>query len=465
MSRSALIIGSGPNGLSAAIVLAQAGWQTEVHEASSRVGGAASSAPLTLPGFVHDVGSAVHPFAAASPFFESLPLDVRWIHSPVPLAHPLDDGTAVLLHRDIAETARGLGRDAAAWRKLLEPLVRHWEIYRHELLKPIGRTRHPFHMARLGLNAAWPANALAVSRFHHPRAQALFTGLAAHYPFLDAPFSAGFGLVLGAAAHAVGWPIPEGGAQSIANSLSTSLTSLSGRIVTGSRIDTWDGGYDLAMADTSPRALARIAGDRLPESFRRTLTSYRHGPGAFKMDWALREPIPWRAKECALAATVHVGGTAPEIRLSERAATAGQVKNAPFILLSQPTLFDPSRAPAGRHIAWAYCHTPHGSLEDRTTHIENRIERFAPGFRECILARHVAGPHELELTNANLVGGDAIGGMSDFWQMLLRPSWRAYRTPNPRLYLCSASTPPGAGVHGMCGYHAARHALRRLGPG
>ncbi len=459
-----MIIGSGPNGLSAAIVLAQAGWQTELHEASSHVGGAASSAPLTLPGFMHDIGSAVHPFAAASPFFESLPLDVRWVHSPVPLAHPLDDGTAVLLHRDIAETARGLGADGQAWRNLFQPLVRHWDIYRHELLKPIGPTRHPLLMARLGLNAAWPANALAALRFHHLRAQALFTGVAAHYPFLDAPFSAGFALVLGAAGHTVGWPIPEGGAQSIADSLSRTLTALGGHIVTASPISSCDGSHHLTMADTSPRALAEIARGHLPDSFRRTLTAYRHGPGAFKMDWALREPIPWRAKECMLAATVHVGGTAPEIRLSERAATAGQAAERPFILLSQPTLFDPTRAPAGKHIAWAYCHTPHGSLEDRTAHIENQIERFAPGFRECILARHIAGPRALELANANLAGGDAIGGMADLRQMLFRPTWRRYATPNPRIYLCSASTPPGAGVHGMCGYHAARQALHRLGP-
>ncbi len=460
-----MIIGSGPNGLSAAIVLAQAGFSVEVHEASTRIGGAASSAALTLPGFMHDVGSAVHPLAVASPFFESLPLDVRWLHSPVPLAHPMDDGTAILLHRDIAETARGLGSDGPAWRKLFEPVVHDWDIFRHELLKPLGPTRHPLHMARLGLSAILSANRLATSRFREARAQALFTGLAAHYPFLDAPLSAGFGIVLGAAAHAVGWPIPEGGALSIADSLARRLTALGGRIFTNSRIDTWDGNHDLVMADTSPRALAKIARNQLPSGFRRTLESYRYGPGAFKMDWALREPIPWRAKECSLAATVHLVGTAEEIRRSERTATEGAIADFPFILLSQPTLFDPTRAPAGRHIAWAYCHTPNGSTSDRSAQIENQIERFAPGFRDCILARHISGPRDLEQENANLVGGDVAGGVSDLSQMFFRPTWRGYRTPNPKIYLCSASTPPGAGVHGMCGYHAAHQALRRSRPG
>ena len=460
MNRSALVIGSGPNGMSAAIVLAQAGWRVLVREASDRIGGGASSAELTLPGFVHDVGSAVHPLAVASPFFSSLPLDVRWIHGTAPLAHPLDDGTAVMLHRDLGETARNLGTDGIPWAKLYGPVVRDWEIFRHELLKPLGWTKHPFRMARFGLNAVLSAEFLADSRFAGERARALFTGLAAHYPFLNQPLSAGFGLVLGASAHAVGWPIPEGGAQAISDYLVSKLRALGGDVVTASRVESLAGEEGSVMEDVSPRALAEIAGARLPVDFRKRLGRYRYGPGSFKMDWALREPIPWRARECALAATVHIGGSAEEIRASERSAVRGEVSERPFVLLSQPTLFDASRAPLGKHVVWAYCHTPAGSKVDRAEHIERQIERFAPGFRDCILARHVAGPSDLELGNENLVGGDVTGGISDISQTLFRPTWRRYGTPDRAIYLCSSSTPPGAGVHGMCGYYAALGALR-----
>ncbi len=463
MNRSALVIGSGPNGMSAAIVLAQAGWRVQVREASARIGGGASSAELTWPGFVHDVGSAVHPLAVASPFFSNLPLDVNWIHGPAPLAHPLDDGTAVMLYRGLRETAHNLGRDGRAWEKLYAPVVRDWEIFRHELLKPLGWTNHPLRMARFGLDAVLSAEFLADSKFEDARARALFTGLAAHYPFLNQPLSAGFGLVLGASAHAVGWPIPEGGAQSISDCLAEKLRALGGDIVTSSRVENLVGEEGIVMADLSPRSLSKIAAARLPGGFRKRLGRYRYGPGAFKMDWALREPIPWRARECALAATVHIGGSAEEILASERAAIHGSVSDRPFVLLSQPTLFDPSRAPLGKHVVWAYCHTPAGSKVDRAEHIESQIERFAPGFRDCILARHVAGPSDLELANANLVGGDVTGGVSDFSQILFRPTWRRYGTPDRRIYLCSSSTPPGAGVHGMCGYYAAGAALRSAG--
>lgn len=459
MPPTALVIGSGPNGLSAAIVLAEAGYQVEVREASSHFGGGASSAELTIPGFLHDFGSAVHPMALASPFFSSLPLGVEWVQPPIPFAHPLDDGTAVLLHRDLGQTAAGLGEDGSAWRNLFDPLVRDWEIFRHELLAPLGWTNHPVRMARFGINAVLPASTLLNRKFTGPRAKALFCGVAAHYAFLEQPFSASIGMVLGAAGHAVGWPIPRGGSQRITNALLRHFQNAGGAAHTNAPVNSITGEHDLVLADTSPRSLARIAGEKLPQSFRTKLERYRYGPGSFKVDWALNNPIPWRAAECLQAGTVHVGGTADEILASERAAVTGKHSDRPYILLSQPTLFDPSRAPTGKHIAWAYCHVPNGSNVDMTDRIEAQIERFAPGFRDTILARSVSSPGTLQQADANLVGGDVTGGMNDFRQLLLRPTWRRYATPNPKIWLCSAATPPGAGVHGMCGYHAARKAL------
>ncbi len=416
-----------------------------------------------MPGFLHDVGSAVHPFAVASPFFTSLPLEVEWIHSPVPLAHPLDDGTAILLHRDLDRTAEGLGIDGASWRNLFGPVVRNWEIFRHELLGPLGWTKHPFLMARLGLDSVFPAATLIKSRFKGERAKALFAGLAAHYPAMQQPLSAGFGIALGAAGQASGWPVPKGGAQAIPDALVARILKRGGSVHTNSLIDKFTTENDLVLADTSPRTLARISGERLPAKFRAKLEAFRYGPGAFKVDWALSAPIPWRAKECLMAATVHLGGTAEEILASEAAAMAGRTSERPYILLAQPTLFDPTRAPAGKHTVWAYCHVPNGSPVDMVERMEMQIERFAPGFHDVILARHVSPPQALELGNANLVGGDATGGVSDWQQMLLRPTWRRYATPDPKIWLCSAATPPGAGVHGMCGYHAATRANRRAG--
>ena len=461
MPRKALVIGSGPNGLAAAVVLAEAGCQVELREAASRFGGGASSAELTLPGFLHDFGSAVHPMALASPFFSSLPLDVEWIHPPIPFAHPLDDGTAVLLHRDLGQTAAELGEDGKAWRSLFEPIVRDWEIFRHELLGPLGWTNHPFRMARFGLNAMFPTSTLLKQKFSGERARALFCGVAAHYAFLEQLLSASIGLVLGAAGHAVGWPIPKGGSQQITDALLRRFQKVGGTAHKDSQVNLLTDEHDLILADTSPRSLARIAGERLPRSFRTKLESYRYGPGSFKVDWALSSPIPWRASECLQAGTIHVGGSADEILASEKAAVTGNHSERPYVLLSQPTLFDSSRAPAGKHIAWAYCHVPHGSNVDMTARIEAQIERFAPGFRETIIARTVISPAALQQADANLVGGDVTGGITDLAQILFRPTWRRYATPDPTIWLCSAATPPGAGVHGMCGYHAARKALQR----
>ncbi len=455
-----MVIGSGPNGLAAGVVLARAGYPVEVHESSSRIGGAASSGPLTLPGYIHDFGSAVHPLAVASPFFNSLPLGIDWIHPTAPLAHPLDDGTAVILWRDLSRTAEDLGPEGKRWREVFEPIVSDWEILRHELLGPIGWTRHPLSMARFGLQAIHSAAAFIPSAFQGARTRALFAGLAAHYPFFDQPLSAGFGLVLGAAAHAGGWPIPRGGAQTIANALGHLVERNGGRILTNSPVESLADVKGLVMADVSPHRLAEIAGTRLPVDFRAKLKQYRYGPGAFKVDYALSRPIPWRAPGCALAGTVHLGGTWEEIAASERAASQGKIAEQPFILLSQPTLFDATRAPAGKHIAWAYCHVPHGSHIDMTSRMEAQIERFAPGFHDIILGRHVVDPPALEQWNPNLVGGDVTGGVADLSQTLFRPTRSGYRTPDPRIFICSSATSPGAGVHGMCGYHAAQSALR-----
>lgn len=465
------VIGSGPNGMAAAIAMARAGWPTEVREAQAVPGGACRSLPLTLPGFVHDFGSAVHPLGAGSPFFRQLPLaehGLRWVHHPAPLAHPLDDGTAVMLERDLDAAVEELGaRDGARWRAMVEPLVAHWDALAPELLGPLVHLpRHPFKLARFGALAALPARLLAGSVFRTERARALFAGLAGHsFLSLDAPFSAAIGLVLGAAAHAVGWPIPQGGSSAITEALAGVLRGHNGVVRTEAPVGSLgDFGEDaLVMCDVRPEALARLGEGRLPEGFRRTLRRFRPGPAAFKIDYALSEPIPWRAAACKRASTVHVGGTLGEITRSEREMLRGRVQERPFVLVAQPTLADPTRAPEGKHVAWVYCHMPWGCEEDMTGRIEAQMERFAPGFRECVLARSVSGPGRLESMDANLRGGDISGGAMDVLQLLLRPTWREYGTPDPRVYLCSSSTPPGAGVHGMCGYSAARVALGRWG--
>ncbi|MBI3764713.1 MAG: NAD(P)/FAD-dependent oxidoreductase [Chloroflexi bacterium] len=471
---NALVVGSGPNGLAAAITLARAGLSVTVFEANDTVGGGTRSAELTLPGFTHDVCSAIHPLAVASPFFRTLPLaeyGLEWIYPPASIAHPLDDGTAVVVERSVEATSETLGRDAAAYRRLMSPLVADWDKLAVDLLGPLPLPpRHPIALTRFGLPAVFPARALAKILFRGERARAVFAGMAAHSMMsLDQPLTAAFGLTLGATAHAVGWPMARGGSQKIADALAAYLRSLGGEIVTGKRVESID---ELPPArevlfDVTPRQLLRIAGHRLPEG-------YRYGVGVFKMDWALDGPIPWKAAECARAATVHLGGTLDEIAASERAVWRGEQPERPYVLLAQHSLFDPTRAPEGQHTAWAYCHVPAGSTFDMTERIENQIERFAPGFRDRILARSVKTTVEMERYNANYIGGDINGGVQDIWQLYTRPALSLVpyaiptrrdvpleRLPSQRLYLCSSSTPPGGGVHGMCGYHAAQVVLKQ----
>jgi phytoene dehydrogenase-like protein len=461
-----VVVGAGPNGLAAAIVAAQAGFTVEVFEAEADPGGAARTLPLTLPGFLHDFGSAVHPMAAASPFFQSLPLRAHgldWIHAPTPLAHPLDDGSAVTLERDLEVTAKRLGPDSSAWRDLFRPLAAQWNDLAAEILQPIVHLpRHPWLLAQFGLRALMPATKFANFYFREAKSKALFAGMAAHsFLALDEPMSAAVGLVLGATAHAVGWPIPRGGAGAIAKALVAHLRSLNGTVTTSKRVEQLSalGGYRFALCDVTPRQLLRLSA--FPDSYTRQLQSYRYGAGVFKVDYAMSSPIPWKAHECARASTVHVGGSMEEVAASEKAVRSGQQSDKPFVLVSQPSLFDPSRAPAGKHVAWAYCHVPNGSTIDMLPRLEAQIERFAPGFRDCVIARRVWGPAELEARDANLVGGDINGGVADWRQLLLRPTWRQYATARPEVYLCSSSTPPGGGVHGMCGFNAATLAVQR----
>jgi len=462
----AIVVGAGPNGLSAAIVLARAGLQVVVYEAQAAIGGGCRSEALTLPGFVHDVCSAVHPLGIASLFFRSLPLaehGLRWIQPPSMFAHPLDGDTpAALVYRSVADTARDLDGDADGYRRLVGSAASAWHLLEDVVLSPPHVPRHPVAAARFGLRALQPAVRLAQHYLSTDRARALFAGVAAHgmVPLETAP-SGAIGLVLGALAHAVGWPIPRGGAQRLADALASYLRLLGGRIVTDAPIASLDElpPSRAVLCDLSPRPFLHLAGRGLPDWYARKLANYRYGMGTFKVDWALDAPVPWRDGRVAQAATVHLGGTLEEIASSERDAWSGRVAEHPFVLLVQPSLFDDSRAPAGKHTLWAYCHVPHASSADRLPAIEKQIERFAPGFRDRVLARHVMTPADLERRNPNLVGGDIGMGIIDLRQLFLRPTRRWYRTPRRGLYICSASTPPGVGVHGMCGYHAAQCAL------
>lgn len=467
-SLDAVVIGSGPNGLAAAITLARAGRSVRVFEAEATIGGGTRSMPLTERGFVHDVCSTIHALVPASPFFAALPpgaCRLELVHPDAPFAHPLDDGTAVVAERSVDATAAALGEaDGRAYRAIFAPLVDDHVNLLTALLGP-SSLRRPLTLARFGLSAVRSAAGLARGRFGDERTRALFAGAAAHSMVpLEHAATAGFGLALTVTAHANGWPCARGGSQRLADALAAYLRSLGGDIVTGVRVESLDQlpPSRAVLCDVTPRQFLGIAGTRLPGRYRRRLERYRYGPGVFKMDWALREPVPWRASACRRAGTIHVGGSLDEIADSERAAWHGRVHERPYVLTVQPSVWDPTRAPAGRHTLWAYCHVPHGAGLDMTDRIERQIERFAPGFRDCILARHAMGPAALQRHNANIVGGDIGGGASDISQLFTRPiaSLNPYATPLDGVYLCSSSTPPGVGVHGMCGYHAARAALQ-----
>jgi phytoene dehydrogenase-like protein len=468
MPPSATIVGAGPNGLSAAIVLAQAGFDVQVREAAPVAGGASRSAALTLPGFLHDMGSAVHPLALASPFFSTLPLHqhgLDWVWPSAELAHPLDDGTAVTLERNVEDTASQLGRDAQAYRHIFAPLVAHWEELCSGALQPIRFPKHPLVMARFGLRGIRSGRALAEHSFQGTRAAALFAGLAAHsFLPLESAMSSAIALLLGAAGHAVGWPSPRGGAQKIADALVEYLQRVGGKVITNSRVSSLEelDSQDRILCDVTPMQLLELGGTKIPPAYRLLLQGFEYGPGVFKVDYAMREPIPWRAKECLRAGTVHLGGTLDEIAVSERAVWKAELSPHPFVLLAQPTLFDPSRAPECKHTAWAYCHVPNAWRGSALERIETQIERYAPGFRECVLARAVFSPSDMQAWNENLVGGDINGGAFSLSQIVFRPTWRLYSTPMRRVYLCSASTPPGGGVHGMCGYWAAQRVLKDM---
>jgi phytoene dehydrogenase-like protein len=466
----AVVVGSGPNGLAAAITLAQAGRSVVVVEAADTIGGGVRSAELTQPGFVHDVCSAIHALARASLCFEKLPLaehGLELVDSPAPMAHPLDDGTAVMLERSVEETATGLGRDGEAYRAVMALFVDQSANLVPFLLGRSPLTRRPLLAARFGVRALRSAVGFA-KRFEDERARALFGGLAAHsIQDLRRPPTASFGLVLGLLAHTHGWPFVRGGSQQLADALASYLRSLGGQIELGRHVDSIDEfpGSRVTMLDLTPRQILSVAGHRLPGRYARALRRYRYGPGVFKVDWALDGPVPWTAEGCARAATVHIGGTLEEIVASEQAVWEGRAPERPFVLVAQQSLFDETRAPEGKHTLWAYCHVPNGSSADMTERIEAQIERFAPGFRDLIRERNVRGPAEIERHNENYVGGDINGGVQDLRQLYTRPAIRLnpYSTPVDGLYICSSATPPGGGVHGLCGYYAARSALRTTG--
>jgi phytoene dehydrogenase-like protein len=466
----AVVVGAGPNGLAAAIGLARAGVSVQVLEAAPTIGGGSRSAELTEPGFIHDVCAAIHPMGVVSPFFRSMPLErygVEWAYPRVSLAHPFDDGTAAVLRPSLEETARGLGEDARAYQRLMRPFVDRAEDLLEDILRPLRLPSHPLLLARFGLTAIRSAEAVAHGRFSGRDARALFAGCAAHsFIPLDFAGSASFGVALMLAAHAADWPCARGGSQKIVDGMAAYLEDLGGEIRTGSPVRSM---ADLppsraVLFDLAPRQVVEIAGDELPRRYRRRLERFRHGPGAFKVDWALDGPIPWTAEGCRGAGTVHVGGPYEAVAEAESVAWNGAIPERPFVLVAQQSVFDPGRAPEGRHTGWAYCHVPHGSDVDMTDAIESQVERFAPGFRDRIIARHTRTARDLEAYNPVMIGGDIGGGANTLGQFLFRPAPRLdpYATPNDRLFLCSSSTPPGGGVHGMCGHLAARSALRRV---
>jgi phytoene dehydrogenase-like protein len=462
-----VVVGSGPNGLAAAITLARAGKSVRVVEGQPTLGGGTRTEALTLPDFVHDVCSAIHPLAAGSPFFQTLPLarlGLDLVHPGAPLAHPLDGGRAVVIERSVDATAASLGSDGPAYARLMSPLVKQHVVVMRDFFAPLRPSRHPLIMARFGLHALRSAASLARGQFNDDGTRAAFAGLAAHSMLpLTSAGTAAFALILGMLAHAYGWPIARGGSQKIAQALAAHLRSLGGQVETGTWVTDADAltNARAALFDVAPRALVTIAGNRFPARFRRALERFRYGPGVFKLDWALDGPIPWQAPACARAGTVHLGGSFAELVAAEAAVGHGKVADQPFVLLAQQSLFDPTRAPAGKHTGWAYCHVPNGSTVDMTERIEAQVERFAPGFKNRILARHVMSPADVERYNPNYVGGDINCGLADLRGLFIRPTPRLYATPDRQLYICSAATPPGGGVHGMCGVFAARTALRR----
>ncbi len=467
----AVVIGSGPNGLAAAITLARQGLEVSVVEGRSTPGGGLRTAELTLPGFRHDVCSAIHPLGMASPFLQSLDLaahGVRWIHPEFPLVQPLDGGGAIVQERSVRATAERLGRDRKAYMGLMEPLVDSAPHLYETLLGPLQIPKHPFSLIRFGLRALLSADQLAKLSFRTPEARALLAGHGAHSILpLEAPGTAAFAMMLAISAHAVGWPVAERGSQAIADALVSILEALGGRVICDTPVRKLE---DLPRArvylfDTSPKVMESICGDRLPENYRAGLRRFRHGPAAFKVDWALSGPIPWSNEAARRTACLHIGPTFGEIAESERFAWQGKISDRPFLIVAQQSVVDLTRAPAGKHTGWGYAHVPNGSNEDALARIESQIERFAPGFRDLILARHVTNPAAMEAYNPNYVGGDIAGGVQDLAQLYARPVARLdpYSTPARDIFICSASTPPGGGVHGMCGYHAARSALRRFG--
>jgi phytoene dehydrogenase-like protein len=474
LGRTAVVVGAGPNGLVAAITLARAGWDVTVFEAASRPGGGTRTEELTLPGVLHDVCSAIHPLALGSPAFREIaasdtPLEahgLEWIHPDVPVAHPLDGGRVALLHRSVADTADGLGPDAKSYRRLFGPFVDAGFDLTDGLLSPFSiPPKHPVTLARYGTVGILPARTVARRGFKTDEAQAMFAGLAGHSILsLKAPVTAGYGLMLGVLAHLVGWPLAKGGSQQIADALVAVLEGLDGRVECDRRIESLAElpAADALLLDLTPRQVLAVAGAAVPDRYRKALTAYRYGAGVFKLDWALDGPIPWANAECARAATVHLGGTLDEITASESDVQAGRHPERPYVLLSQPSLFDASRAPDGIQAVWAYCHVPNGSTVDMTDRIESQIERFAPGFRDRIIGRHAMDTVAVQAHGANYIGGDINGGIADFRQFVRRPTLglHPWKTPIDKVYLCSSSTPPGGGVHGMCGWHAAQEVMR-----
>lgn len=466
----AVVIGSGPNGLSAAVALAQGGASVLVLEAAEEIGGGTRTAALTLPGFEHDVCSAVHTTGILSPFFRSLPLEehgLRWIVPEASVAHPLDGQPAVLMWKSLERTCDELGADASSYRSLVEPFLANPEGFFRDVLAPPGLPQNPGMFLRFGLDAIWPAASFARWQFQQTRARAMFAGCAGHSILpLTKLFTAALGVIFSIAGHVEAWPVAAGGSKSIPRALASLLESFGGEVRTGVKISA---ASELPAArvylfDTSPDQLASIAEDALPAGYRRRLGRYRYGPGAFKLDWALDGPIPWSDPRCLAASTVHLGGTLEEIASSEAEMFAGGHPERPYVLLCQQSQFDPSRAPEGKHTGYAYCHVPGGSSVDMSEAIEKQVERFAPGFKDLILARHAMTALDFQRYNPNYVGGAITGGVADLFQLFTRPVARLdpYSTPNPRVFICSASTPPGGGVHGMCGYHAAQSALRRI---